>query len=167
MKILSKKVNYGDKIYDNANVQEIKSQEDWVSDWMDAECVDLCDAFNSIKGIETVESCCGHNKSPYHIFFKCHDLNGLRFIQSCIDRRYWKYGSDWKITTYISDEGPESLIFVLESKSSKLSRIMPQVKDMIETLNYYLNHRNRFDFLGLDYDNFIFEVVEKNKKKKK
>ncbi len=37
---------------------------------------------------------------------------------------------------------------------------MTQVEDMIRVFNHYLNHQNRFEFLGLDYDNFIFEELE-------
>jgi tRNA(Phe) wybutosine-synthesizing methylase Tyw3 len=38
-------------------------------DDMDKECINLCNALNSIKGIQTVESCCGHGKHGYWIFF--------------------------------------------------------------------------------------------------
>ncbi len=162
MKVLNNKVNYGDKVYNNDTVKEIQSRKDFISEWMDAECVDLCDTLNSIKGIQTVESCCGHNYQPYCIFFKCFDLAALRFIQSCIDERYWQHGSDWKITTYISDTGPEPLNFLLESKSSNLVEVLPQVRDMIKTFNHYLNHEGRFEFLGLNYSNFIFKEDGEN-----
>jgi hypothetical protein len=157
MKRLNNKVNYGDKILGNTELLNLKNS--FRNDWMDAECVDLSDTLNSIKGIETVESCCGHNYEPYRIFFKCYELPALRFIQSCIDKRYWKYGGQWKITTSIADVGPEPLDFVLESTSSNLNEIMTQVEDMIIVINYYLNHKNRFELLGLDYANFIFEEV--------
>jgi hypothetical protein len=160
MKRLNNKVDYGDKVLSNSEILSQMGKDNQDRGWMDAECVDLCDTLNSIKGIETNESCCGHNYKPYLIFFKCHNLSALRFIQSCIDRRYWQYGGDWKITTYISDTGPEPLTFVLESKSSNLLEIMPQVDDMIKVFNHYLNHEGRFKWLGLDYDDFIFEEVE-------
>ena len=156
MKVLSNKVDYGDKVLSNSEILSRTGKGDLDHDWMDAECVDLCDAINSMKGLETIESCCGHNNQAYHIFFKCHDLSALRFLQSCIDNRYWEYGSEWMITSQISDTGPEPLYFLLESKSSNLTEIMSQIEDMIDTLNYYLNHKNRFEFLGLSYDNFIF-----------
>ena len=163
MKKLNNRIDYGKKIYNNTKVQTITSQKDWVSDWMDKECVDLCNALNSIKGIVTTESCCGHNYNPYVVFFKCSDLLGLRFIQSCIDGRYWKWGQEWSITTHISDIGPDTLDFLLKSKSSNLEEIMIQVKDMIKSFNYYLNHESRLKFLGLDYSNFTFEEVIKQK----
>lgn len=154
MKRLSNKVHYSDKVYDNDKVKELLKNESVIHEWMDEECVDLCDALNSIKGISTIESCCGHNSGPYRIFFKCSSLNGLKFIQSCIDRRYWKYGHKWDITTTISDCDDDQLDFVLSSKSTNLKMIMVQVESMIDTLNYYLNHKNRFSFLGLSYNDF-------------
>ncbi len=160
MKVLNNKVDYGDLILSNSEILSRMGKGQPDREWMDAECVDLCDTLNSIKGIKTSESCCGHNYQPYRIFFNCTDLLALRFIQSCIDRRYWEYGWDWQITTMISDTGPEFLTFVLESKSSKLDEIMPQVEDMIRAFNHYLNHEGRFELMGLSYDNFIFEEVE-------
>jgi hypothetical protein len=160
MKVLNNKVDYGDKVLSNSEILSRTGKGHLGEGWMDAECVDLCNAINSMKGLETVESCCGHNHQPYRIFFKCYELSALRFLQSCIDNRYWKYGSEWTITSHISDTGPETLYFLLESKSSKLDEIMTQVEDMIEVFNHYLNHQNRFEFLGLDYDNFIFEELE-------
>lgn len=31
-------------------------------EFMDKECVELCDALNELEGVETFESCCGHFK---------------------------------------------------------------------------------------------------------
>jgi hypothetical protein len=160
MKRLNNKVYYGDLILSNSEILSRKGQGHHGNEWMDAECVDLCDTINSMKGLETVESCCGHNYQPYRIFFKCYDLSALRFLQSCIDGRYWEFGYKWRITSYISDTGPEPLTFMLESESSNLTEIMTQVEDMIRAINHYLNHKNRFEFLGLNYDNFIYEEVE-------
>ena len=160
MKVLNNKVDYGDKVLSNNEILSRTGKGHLGEGWMDAECVDLCDAINSMTGLETVESCCGHNHQPYRIFFKCYELSALRFLQSCIDNRYWEYGSEWMITSHISDTGPEPLYFLLESKSSKLDEIMTQVEDMIRVFNHYLNHQNRFEFLGLDYNNFIFDELE-------
>jgi hypothetical protein len=160
MKRLNNKVDYGDKILSNSEILNRTGKGHFGDGWMDKECVDLCDTLNSMKGIKTVESCCGHNDRPYRIFFKCYDLSALRFLQSCIDNRYWGYGDEWRITTYISDAGPEQLTFVLESKSSNLDEILLQVDDMIRVINHYFNHEGRFYFLSLNYDNFIFEELE-------
>ena len=41
------------------------------------QCLDLCKALNRIPGITTTESCCGHGKTNYHIFFLAKSLEGL------------------------------------------------------------------------------------------
>lgn len=155
MKILSNKIKYSEVVLDNLSALNHKGDHES----MDAECVDLCDVLNSMKGVTTLESCCGHNYQPYQIFFSCDSLEPLTFIQSCIDRRYWEFGGEWYIEPYISDTKP-FLNFVLTSKSKDLKAIMVQVESMIETFNYYLNHENRFEFLGQKYENFIFTEVE-------
>ena len=87
---------------------------------------------------------------------------GIRHMNClpCIDNRYWEFGNEWTLTTTIGDEEPYILNFCLQSESSNLETINHQVRDMIETFNYYLNHENRFKFLGLDYKNFTFEKVD-------
>ena len=44
---------------------------------MDAECILLCDAINKLPGLKTIDSCCGHNKYPFVIFFIAEDLKDL------------------------------------------------------------------------------------------
>lgn len=44
---------------------------------MDKECINICEAMNKLPGIETTESCCGHNKYPYRIFFHVDHLDAL------------------------------------------------------------------------------------------
>jgi hypothetical protein len=41
----------------------------------DKEVVVLCKAMNRINGIRTIDSCCGHGKTPFHIYFKATDIN--------------------------------------------------------------------------------------------
>ena len=44
---------------------------------MDPECIALCDAMNTIPGIRTASSCCGHGKREYNIFFSVVSLKAL------------------------------------------------------------------------------------------
>ena len=47
---------------------------------LDPECLNLCKALNAIPGIKTFESCCGHNKYPYWVWFYVFNLEGLKVI---------------------------------------------------------------------------------------
>lgn len=44
---------------------------------MDAECVALCTAMNKVPGIRTIESCCGHGRYPYRVWFIAESLDVL------------------------------------------------------------------------------------------
>ncbi|KKM83450.1 hypothetical protein LCGC14_1309350 [marine sediment metagenome] len=54
---------------------------------MDPECVPLCDAINRIPGVRTTESCCGHDKGKFRVFFQPKDQRTLAillyFLDSC------------------------------------------------------------------------------------
>lgn len=50
---------------------------------MDKECVALCEELNKLPGVETTESCCGHGKHPYMIFFGVLGLSDLPIIAYC------------------------------------------------------------------------------------
>jgi len=44
---------------------------------MDTECISLCNAVNRLPGMHTTESCCGHNKTPFNIWFVSKELKHL------------------------------------------------------------------------------------------
>ena len=46
-------------------------------DTMDQECIKLCDAINKLPGITTIESCCGHGKTPFRIWFVTANVESL------------------------------------------------------------------------------------------
>jgi len=64
---------------------------------VDDECVELCEAINLYApDIFTIESCCGHDKRPYHIWFKVNDLEILPHILYWMDGCHTGYYK-WKV----------------------------------------------------------------------
>jgi hypothetical protein len=55
---------------------------------IDPECIPLCNAINRVPGLSTIESCCGHAKDEFDIWFKATKLNSLYVVARCIDIRY-------------------------------------------------------------------------------
>jgi len=47
---------------------------------MDKEVINLCDAINEIEGLETVESCSGHGKKTFKIFFNVTRIKALPIL---------------------------------------------------------------------------------------
>jgi len=46
-------------------------------DQMDIECIPLCNAINKLKGLETFESCCGHKRDNFLIWFSAENVDDL------------------------------------------------------------------------------------------
>ena len=73
-----------------------KDQIERYDQWMDSECVPLCDALNSLSGIKTFESCCGHGQHPFMIFFNADSIDSLRpLLMEIHDRRGWTVEVQW------------------------------------------------------------------------
>ena len=63
---------------------------------MDKEIVSLCKALNSIDGVETVESCCGHGREKCRIWFIVNDIKTLnRLCFHCFNHEdFWEIQVD-------------------------------------------------------------------------
>ena len=83
-------------------------------DKIDIEIVALCRALNDIEGVETVESCCGHNKEKCRIYFKVSDIQTFnKLLFHCFNHEDF-----WDICADTSDPHRDwnDLHFVLTSK---------------------------------------------------
>lgn len=131
-------------------------------EFMDAECVDLCNAMNSLPGIVTMESCCGHSSSPYQIFFRVTDSKqGLFFLTRCTDHRYWKYGYLWKIELIVGDslyeDGELPITYLLTSEPIVGDDAYAQAQDLLDNMIHHLNHDNFMNYYNLDLNKFVWK----------
>jgi len=127
-------------------------------EYMDKECIPICDMINSLPGLKTFESCCGHGKESFCIYFHVYSEitdKGLFILTRCVDNRYWKYGGDWKIELYIGDSLFENkylpIGYILHSGNVIGEKAYRQANDLIENIKYHLNHEGfieLFYFLG-------------------
>ena len=62
---------------------------------MDLECVALCDAMNRFDGIQTYESCCGHGKDAFCIWFSADSLEVLPPVLYWFDACHG--GANWSV----------------------------------------------------------------------
>ena len=98
---------------------------------MDAEVVTLCKALNRMPGIRTIESCCGHGGSPYHIWLKA---NGLKFLPKML---YWFMSchcgfSGWRIIV-TTDCGMSPVTFLIEGPTGELAYVQSaEIAKLIE-----------------------------------
>lgn len=94
-------------------------------DGMDKECVALCDAINALEGLRTIESCCGHDKEPFRIYFKAKHLKELPILLFYTDPYYM--GFRWTIK--FQDGGLSPVILVLQSEA-----IGPEAEAQAQTI---------------------------------
>ncbi len=73
-------------------------------DWgIDPECMELCIALNVIPGIATTESCCGHERRPFRIWFVSDSIKSLATLMEIL-ARYGSHGTPSKWTVSIPIE---------------------------------------------------------------
>jgi len=105
---------------------------------IDPECVALCKAMNAFRGVTTRESCCGHAKGFFRIWFKVQEVRDLFPILRACDRRYG--GSEWGISGALGDTG-NGVAFLLESRTEG-DRAYSEAQDIVTRLGYLLENEN-------------------------
>lgn len=120
MKLVKKDINYG---------------------LIDRECIELCDVLNSLPGCETFESCCGHGKYTYKIWFKCFDLSVLGRLSRAVDRNY--SDGQWEIVSDSTDTSPVG-VFELRTKTIlNAEKLDESIKGLIDNILYWF--KDEFD----------------------
>lgn len=64
---------------------------------MDEECIALCNALNSLPGVSTFESCCGHLNGSYNIWLNTSNLYSMSVIARAFDKRYVNTNVIWRV----------------------------------------------------------------------
>ena len=88
--------------------------------YMDKECIELCDTLNSLPGLKTFESCCGHLKACYSIWFFCDNIDTLSRLGRTVEKNY--SDGKWEIVVDSTDTHPRG-VFWLRTKSPFVSQV--------------------------------------------
>lgn len=99
---------------------------------MDSECVRFCDAINSMKGLCTTSSCCGHNKEPFRIWFRASYLGALLPLLYCLDSCHSNIGG-WKVTA-TTDCSMSHVTFCIESTWSQGGKAYRETEELASLL---------------------------------
>ncbi|KKL56769.1 hypothetical protein LCGC14_2242080 [marine sediment metagenome] len=69
---------------------------------IDPECVNLCVALNTLNGITTQESCCGHGDDPFRIWFVSDTIESLASLMEILAKTgKHNVTSPWTVTVII------------------------------------------------------------------
>jgi hypothetical protein len=86
----------------------------------DTECIALCNAINRFyPALYTIESCCGHGKWPFRIWFRVNDIERLPGLLYWFDICHCGFGY-WKIVVY-TDCGMSPATFEIVGPSGEMA----------------------------------------------
>lgn len=109
---------------------------------MDKEAIEICQELNRLEGVETTESCCGHCKRQFMIFFRCTSFRELGILYRCVNRNY--SDGKWEILVDGTDLDP-CYHFWLRSKEpfKDYEEMNESLEGLIKNIHYW--HEPRFD----------------------
>lgn len=116
---------------------QIQNGADGYDGYMDKECVAICDALNALPGVETIESCCGHFKNSYRIWFGSVNPYSLAIIARVFDRRYSGTNLVYRVCMITRD-----------------AEVYPQYTYMIESVAPYSSQKEMEEDIAAILDNF-------------
>lgn len=135
----------------------------YIETTIDKEIYDLFCAIDALPGINVSGGTSGRGNGSVLIFFRVSsiELGGLFFLTRCCDRRYWKYGNHWSIDLSVGDvmvDNNRPTVFCLNSKDQVGETAYKQSRDLVENMNYHINHINFMKEYNLNADNFDVSV---------
>lgn len=105
---------------------------------VDAECVDICNLLNRLPGTETDESCQGHGKHPFWVFFSCTDIDTISRLGRAVFNTY--SDGKWEIVVDSTDTDPRGRFWL---RSTVISPSKESLQGLIENIEYWF--QDRFD----------------------
>ena len=129
------------------NKEDMKEKKDNYDGNMDKECIPLCDALNSLPDVETTESCCGHCKDRFRIFFKCKNPYSLSVIARVFNRRYSGTKLQWIIEVETHDNGGYDY-FVHSVEAYENNTMMEKdISQLVENIKYWSSEKYKEHFI--------------------
>lgn len=132
-------------------------------EYMDKECILVCDALNELPDVKTFESCCGHLTRPYMIWFKSINPYSLAIIARTFDKRYCGTNMEWTVNleTIDSESNPQ-YVYAIHSKSpfTNYDTMMSDVKKIVENIEHW--KQDEFIDYFDNKENFVREAIKKH-----
>ena len=132
------------------NKEDMEEKKDNYDGNMDKECIQICDALNSISDVHTTESCCGHCKDRFMVFFTCNNPHSLAIIARVFDRRYIGTSQPWYIELQTNDSGAYYYFIHSETKYDSEEVMMKDINQIIENIKYWCDDKFASHFKGCD-----------------
>lgn len=108
---------------------------------MDEQCIELYYLLNSLPDTNTFESCCGHEKEVYMMFFRCFNIGVLSRLGRAVERNY--SDGNWEIVVDSTDSNPCGCFWLRTKSILKKDELDESLAQLIDNIKYWFN--DRFD----------------------
>ena len=116
---------------------------------MDDECIGLCDALNRIPGIRTLESCCGHGRHGFWVWFTITEpYKNLTVVGRVFDNRYGGL-EGWNCILDCTDCPETSPVFLISSNQIMGPLAYDQANKIAENLDLHMKHPEFLHIFGI------------------
>ena len=109
-------------------------------EYMDKECIPVCDALKELPDVRTFESCCGHLKRRFVVYLYTDNPYSMAVITRALDGRYLPTKSRWEVTieTIDVERIPQFCIGIYSEEPFKdYDTMMQDVNEVVESINYW------------------------------
>jgi hypothetical protein len=106
---------------------------------IDPECIDLCRAMNALPGITTTQSCWGHGRSSYDVFFAADNLGYLPALLYWFESCHCGFGG-WQVTV-ATDCAMRPAYFCVEGPTGQIA--YQQSKDIAQLIEQYVRQERK------------------------
>lgn len=104
---------------------------------MDEECIEICNTLNRLPNTETYDSCQGHGKHAFWVFFKCTSIDVLTRLGRVVDKRY--SDGNWEILVDDTDREPRGRFWLRAKHQYDVSTMEKSVKKLCDNILYWFN----------------------------
>ena len=109
---------------------------------IDVECIDICNTLNSLPETETFESCCGHLKDRFNVWFFCYSIDVLSRLGRAVERNY--SDGKWEIVVDSMDTRPRGVFWLRSKEPFKTQEErFKSVSGLIESIKHWF--KDEFD----------------------
>lgn len=124
----------------------------------------LCSTINALPDIKVADISIYDNKIILFLNIKMDNTTkeqGLFFLVRCIDRRYFRYDTELKVTCMDLkwENGNLPIVYELHIEKERYATIQEKVDALIKNMNEHINHRNFIDSYDIDLSRFKIRTL--------
>lgn len=108
---------------------------------MDEQCIELYYLLNSLPDTNTFESCCGHEREVYMMFFRCFNIGVLSRLGRAVERNY--SDGNWEIVVDSVDGDPCGCFWLRTKRILKKDELNESLTQLIDNIKYWFD--DKFD----------------------